>query len=65
MGSAAIIEQEFSYQLSKRIEICSHCGRPFCLHCWNHTNLVSETVDLWQCSNPSCRLEFFLDNLEE
>ncbi len=64
MATVAAIEPRYSSHFTEIIEICSHCGRPLCPHCWNHTNLDSKTVDLWECSNHTCKLEFHYYNSE-
>lgn len=64
MATVVTIEPGYLPHLTKIIRICPHCERPLCPHCWNHTNLVSKTVDLWECSKHSCKLEFYYSNSE-
>jgi len=60
MHMAAVVSIEPGYipHNSQIIEICSHCNRPLCPHCWNHAHEVDEELGIWECSNPDCKLEF-------
>ncbi len=64
MATVVAIEPGYSPHFTEIIEICSHCGRPLCPHCLNHTNHDSATIDLWKCSNSTCKLEFHYYNSE-
>jgi hypothetical protein len=65
MAVVVAIEPGYSPHNTQIIEICSHCNRPLCPHCWNHAALVAEDLDLWECSNTDCSLEFHHYSLED
>lgn len=58
MTAVIAIEPGYSPHLTQIVEICTHCGRPLCPFCWNHATLIEEHVDLWECTNPTCKVEF-------
>ena len=58
MATIVSIEPVYSPYSGQMIEICPHCERPLCPHCWNHANLTVKTVNFWECSNSICKLHF-------
>lgn len=58
MAATVSIEPGYSPHSSGILEICPHCDRPLCPHCWNHANLIDKEVGYWECSNPGCKLQF-------
>jgi hypothetical protein len=58
MAMIVSIEPGYSPHSSPIIEICSHCDRPLCPHCWNHSTVIDEATGYWECSNSDCELHF-------
>jgi hypothetical protein len=65
MATVVTIEPGYSPRNTQILEICSHCNRPLCPHCWNHANILDEKTGLWLCSNHDCNLEFHHFILED
>lgn len=58
MATTVSIEPGYSPHSSSILEICPHCDRPLCPHCWNHANLTDQEIGYWECSNPGCKFQF-------
>jgi hypothetical protein len=58
MATVVAIEPGYFSHRPQALEICSHCNRPLCPHCLNHSNLIVDETDLWKCSNDDCGFEF-------
>ena len=58
MATVVITNPDYSPDNSEEVDICSHCDRPLCPHCWNHADMSVDLSGSWICTNPSCGHKF-------